>query len=507
MCGIWSALQKYQVGRFMDNKTVLAIDFGASSGRAILGSFDGGKIELKEVHRFSNDPVTVGNTMYWDVLRLFHEIKQSILKAKQFGRIDSIAIDTWGVDFALIDKDGKLLENPVHYRDSRTYGMVEECERYISPERLYDITGIQTMNINTLFQLLSLKKHRPDLLERADKMLMMPDLFVYFLTGKITAEMSIASTTQLFDVKKKCWSDEIIEAIGLKRSLFPEIVDSGTVSGMLSSQICEELNVDSCQVISVCGHDTQLAQVAVPSTADKFAFLSCGTWSLLGTELLEPVVTEQSARMNLTNETGYMGRISFLKNIIGLWLVQESRRQWSREGKEYSFADMEQMAAEAEQLKCFINPDYETFVPAGNIPKRVCEYCERTGQYVPKNEAEIIRCIYDSLAFKYREAVSELEACTGRKFTSLHMVGGGTKGRLLAEFTAESCNLTVSCGPVEATVFGNVALQLIALGVIDSLESARRIIMNSEDIKLYAPRNTEIWEEAYQKYLEVNEHA
>lgn len=491
----------------MENKTVLAIDFGASSGRAILGSFNGETIDLKEVHRFSNDPVTVGNTMYWDVLRLFHEIKQSILKAKQVSRIDSIAIDTWGVDFALIDKDGRLLENPVHYRDGRTTGMVEECEKYISLERLYSITGIQTMNINTLFQLLSLKKHRPELLERADKMLMMPDLFVYFLTGKISAEMSIASTTQLFDVKKKCWSDEIIEALGLNRSLFPDIADSGTKAGMLSPQICEELGVEPCPVISVCGHDTQLAQAAVPSTEEEFAFLSCGTWSLLGTELLEPVVTEKSAGLNLTNETGYLGRISFLKNIIGLWLIQESRRQWIREGKEYSFTDLENMAAGATPLQCFIDPDFEAFVPAGNIPERVCEYCRRTGQYVPKNEAEIVRCIYDSLALTYKGAVLELEACTGRKFSSLHMVGGGTKGRLLAEFTAESCNLTVSCGPVEATVFGNVALQLIALGEIDSLESARKIIMNSEDIKVYAPKNTEIWDKAYKDYLEVKNHA
>ena len=491
----------------MESKRVLAIDFGASSGRAIIGSFDGAKIELNEVHRFSKDPVIVGYTMYWDVLRLFHEIKQSIVKAKQFGKIDSIAIDTWGVDFALIDKDGRLLENPIHYRDERTQGMVEECEKHISPQKLYSLTGIQTMNINTLFQLLSLKKNRPELLDRADKILMMPDLFVYFLTGEITAEMSIASTTQLFDVKKKCWCDEIIDAIGLKRSLFPDIVDSGTNVGVLSPKICEELDVEPCQVISVCGHDTQLAQAAVPSTADEFAFLSCGTWSLLGTELNEPVLTKQSSELNVTNETGYLGKISFLKNIIGLWLNQESRRQWIREGKEYSFTEMEQMAMGAEPLKCFIDPDFEAFVPAGNIPKRVCEYCERTGQYVPKNDAEIIRCIYDSLALKYRMAISELEACTGREFRSLHMVGGGTKGNLLAELTAESCNVTVTCGPVEATVFGNVAIQLITLGEIDSLESARKIIMNSESIRVYEPKNTGIWDEVYKKYCEVIKNA
>ncbi len=488
-------------------KKVLAIDFGASSGRAILGSFDGEKITLEEIHRFSNDPVFVGDTMYWDVLRLLFEIKQSIIKSKAYGEIESIAIDTWGVDFGLLDKDGRLLENPVHYRDSRTKGFYKKLKSVISDNEFYSKTGIQFMEINTVYQLMSLKENRPDLLSRADKMLLMPDLFCYFLTGKKVAEMSIASTTQLFDAKNKCWSDDIINALGLDRSLFPEIVDSGTVVGELSCEICRELDIKPCKVISVCGHDTQSAQVSVNANENDFAFLSCGTWSLLGTELSEPVLTEESLKLNVTNETGYMRKTSFLKNIIGLWLLQESKRQFAREGKNYSYADMERMARNEKPLMCFIDPDSEEFVPAGNIPQRVKQYCKRTNQYVPKTDGEVIRCIYDSLALKYKSAISQLEECTDKRFSKLYMVGGGTKDKLLSELSANACGIEVSCGPVEATAFGNIALQLIANGKIKDLSHAREVISASERLALFMPENTDMWNEAYKKYCEVTKNA
>ena len=359
-------------------KKVLAIDFGASSGRAIVGTFDGEKITLEEIHRFSNDPVILGKTMYWDVLRLFHEIKQSLIKAKPY-EVESVAIDTWGVDFGLLDKDGRLLENPIHYRDSRTAGMMEESFKLIDKDRFYDITGNQFMEINTAFQLLSLVKNRPELLERADKLLLMPDLFAYFLSGKIHAEQSIASTTQLFDQKNKCWSDDVLSALGIKRSLMPEIVNSGVCVGTLSDEICEELDIKPVKIIAVCGHDTQSALAACPAAEKDFAFLSCGTWSLLGTELDEPIIDENSNRLNVTNELGCEGKTSFLKNIIGLWLIQESRRQWAREGKEYSFMELENLAKKAEPFKCFIDPDAPEFTPAGNIPRRIKEYCRLTG--------------------------------------------------------------------------------------------------------------------------------
>ncbi len=487
-------------------KKVLAIDFGASSGRAVVGSFDGEKITLEEIHRFSNDPVILGGTMYWDVLRLFHEIKQSLIKAKPYG-VESVAIDTWGVDFGLLDKDGRLLENPVHYRDCRTAGTVEESEKLISRSRLYEITGNQIMEINTAFQLLSLAKNRPELLERADKAVMMPDLFDYFLSGNIHAELSIASTTQLFDSKNKCWSGEVMEKLGIKPSLMPEIIPSGTVVGTLSKELCEELDIEPIKVVAVCGHDTQCALTATPAKEKDFIFLSCGTWSLLGTELDLPIIDENSSRLNVTNELGCEGKTSFLKNIIGLWLIQESRRQWIREGKEYSFAELESMAKAAQPFKCFIDPDAPEFTPSGNIPKRIKEYCKRTGQPVPQTDGEVMRCIYESLALKYRSAKEELEACTGKNYSAIYMVGGGTKDRFLSQLTACSCNCTVSSGPIEATALGNIAIQLMADGEIKGLSHGREIVRNSEKIYSFEPENTEAWAKAYIKYQEVNANA
>lgn len=483
-------------------KKVLAIDFGASSGRAIVGTFDGEKITLEEIHRFSNDPVILGKTMYWDVLRLFHEIKQSLIKAKPY-EVESVAIDTWGVDFGLLDKDGRLLENPVHYRDSRTAGMMEESFKLIDKDRFYDITGNQFMEINTAFQLLSLVKNRPELLERADKLLLMPDLFAYFLSGKIHAEQSIASTTQLFDQKNKCWSDDVLSALGIKRSLMPEIVNSGVCVGTLSDEICEELDIKPVKIIAVCGHDTQSALAACPAAEKDFAFLSCGTWSLLGTELDEPIIDENSNRLNVTNELGCEGKTSFLKNIIGLWLIQESRRQWAREGKEYSFMELENLAKKAEPFKCFIDPDAPEFTPAGNIPRRIKEYCRLTGQSIPESVGEIMRCIYESLALKYRSAIGQLEECTGRKFETLYMFGGGTKDRFLSKLTASACKIKVSGGPVEATALGNIAVQLIASGDIEDIGEARKIIRNSEDIFLFEGENSEDWDRAYERFLQI----
>ena len=294
-------------------KKVLAFDFGASGGRAMCGTFDGDKISIEELHRFSNDPVILNGSMYWDVLRLFFEIKQGLIKAKKCGKIESIGIDTWGVDFGLIDEEGRLLENPVHYRDARTEGMIEESFKLIDKEKFYQITGNQFMDLNTAFQLLSLVKTRKELLEKADKMILMPDLFNYFLTGEKKAEYSIASTTQLLDAKKGEWSDEVIEALGIPKHIFPEIVPTGTKIGTLTDEICTELGLDKIDVMAVAGHDTQSALVSVPTSEEDFIFLSCGTWSLLGTELAEPIINEKSEHYNITNEGGYGRKISSLR--------------------------------------------------------------------------------------------------------------------------------------------------------------------------------------------------
>lgn len=484
-------------------KRVLAFDFGASSGRAIIGCFDGDKITLEEVHRFSNDPVSVGGTVYWDVLRLFYEIKQGIIKAKIAGGFDSIGIDTWGVDFGLIDSEGKLMENPVHYRDARTVGLVDEAFKTMPKEKLYGITGIQFMELNTLFQLISLKKYRPWMLERADKMLFMPDLFGYMLTGKMCAEYSIASTSQLIDLDKRTWSKEILDAFGIKESVFAPLVQPGTVLGELSKEVCEECGVDPVPVISVCGHDTQSAITSVPCEDGDFAFLSSGTWSLFGTELDKPIVNETSMNINITNEGGFDGSTGFLKNIIGLWLIQESRRQWKREGKEYSYADLEKLALAAEPFKCFIDPDAPEFVPHGNIPERVREFCRKTGQYVPETVGEIMRCIYESLAMKYRLTFEKLRECTERDYPVIHVIGGGTKDGLLCQMTANSCDRTVKAGPIEATVMGNVAVQLMSNGSVKNIGQARKIVAESSELKTFEPKDTDKWAGAYEDFLKV----
>lgn len=484
-------------------KRVLAFDFGASSGRAIIGCFDGEKITLEEVHRFSNDPVSVGGTVYWDVLRLFHEIKQGIIKARMAGGFDSIGIDTWGVDFGLIDSEGKLMENPIHYRDARTVGLVDEAFKTMPREKIYGITGIQFMELNTLFQLISLKKNRPWMLERADKMLFMPDLFAYMLTGKMCAEYSIASTSQIIDLQTGSWSKELLDAFGIKEDIFAPIVKPGTVLGNLTPEICEECGVDPVPVISVCGHDTQSAITSVPCEDGNFAFLSSGTWSLFGTELEKPIVNETSLNINITNEGGFDGTVGFLKNIIGLWLIQESRRQWQRQGEDYSYADLEKLALAAEPFKCFIDPDAPEFVPHGNIPKRVQEFCEKTGQYVPQTVGEIMRCIYESLAMKYKLTFEKLCECTERDYPVIHVIGGGTKDTLLCQLTANSCNRTVKAGPIEATVMGNVAVQLMSADAVSGISEARKIVANSSELKVYEPAEVDKWEEAYKDFIKI----
>ncbi|MGN0643191.1 MAG: rhamnulokinase family protein [Huintestinicola sp.] len=493
----------------MNDKTrsVLVFDFGASSGRAMVARLREGKISLTEVHRFSNDPVMVRGTFYWDILRLFHEVKQGIVKAfAEEKAIESIGVDTWGVDFGVIGREGELIENPVNYRDRRTEGILPSAYEKISPEELYGETGIQIMEINTAFQLLSLKLKREHILNEAQDILLMPDLINYLLTGKKYAEESIASTTELLSTKTGKWSERVISALGLPQNIFPEIIPSGTDIGEISPELSEELCLPQekpCRVTAVCGHDTQCACAAVPAEEEDFIFISCGTWSLFGTELSEPVLTELSARSNITNERGYGGRITFLKNIIGLWFIQETRRYLKKQGQDYSFADLEKAAAESEPFRCFIDPDAPEFVPPGDIPERVKNYCRRTGQYVPQTLGEVMRCIYESLAMKYRQSMEEISACTGKEYSNIYMVGGGIKDRFLCRLAASSCGSRVTAGPVEATAYGNAAIQLISLGAIENINAARSIIRQSESLETYSPCDRELWEKAYEKYLSV----
>lgn len=486
-----------------ENRQVLAFDFGASSGRAILGRLENGKIVMEEVYRFSNDPVIVGKTMYWDTLRQFFEIKQGILKAKKQGGFESIGIDTWGVDFGLLDEHGVLLENAVHYRDDRTLGMQDEVFKAIPKDELYSLTGNQFENFNTVFQLYSLVQKRPWLLERADQMLLTPDLFNYFLTGEKKAEYTMVSTTQMMDAEHKVWSDKVLEALQIPSKILPEIVPSGTAVGNIQESICEELGVEPAKVIAVASHDTQSAVVAVPTEEKDFIFISCGTWSLFGTELSAPIIGEKSLEYNVSNEGGYGDTTTFLKNIIGLWLAQESRRQWMREGDEYSFGELEQMALKAEPFQSFIDPDAPEFTPAGNIPRRIRAFCERTGQKVPETVGEIMCCINQSLALKYRYALEQIESCTGKHYPMIHMIGGGIQSKLLCQMTANANNRRVLAGPVEATALGNIAVQMMSLGLIKDVDEARKIIANSEKTYEYMPQDQEKWEAAYKKFKTI----
>ncbi len=486
-------------------KRILSFDFGASSGRAMLAVLRDGKIEMEEIHRFSNDTVIVNGTMYWDVLRLFFEIKAGITKALQHGGFDAIGIDTWGVDFGLLDKNGKLLGNPVHYRDTRTEGMIEKVAEIIPLDELYHMTGSQCARINTLYQLMYLKENEPELLALTDKILLMPDLFAYMLTGEIKDEASIVSTTNLYNPHTCDWHYELIDRLGLPRNIFAPVVKAGTEFGLLSDEICEELGCEKVPVIAVATHDTASAVAATPSLSDDFVYISCGTWSLFGIESRTPILTDEAQAANFTNEGGFDNTTRFLKNIIGLWLIQESRRQWRREGIEVGFDTLEKEALEAEPFRCFINVDDPMFETAGNLPKRVCQYCERTGQYVPQNRGEIMRCIYQSLAMKYKYTFNTLGKLGNKEYKRINILGGGIKDKLLCQMTADACNVEVLAGPTEATVMGNIAVACYALGELKDFTDIRKAVSASTDLKQYTPNNADAWEKAYADFLKVME--
>lgn len=478
-------------------KKVLAFDFGASSGRAVLACVCRGMLNVEEIYRFKNEPVTVNGGMYWDILRLFHEIKNGITAALQIGGFDAVSIDTWGVDFGLIDKNGELLSNPVHYRDNRTEGIQKKVFKKISEQEIYKRTGIQFMRINTLYQLMFLKLKRPDLLAGTDKFLMIPDLLAFFLTGEKRCEVSIAATTNLLNPYTRNWDYELIEKLGLPVGIFPEITEPGKVYGMLSDEICNELGCRSVPVIAVAEHDTASAVVAKPLSNESSAFISSGTWSLFGIETDKPLI--EASDSGFTNECGYGNKICHIKNIMGLWLLQETRRQWKREGREVSFDEMEKAALSAKPFKAFINPEDSMFEAAGNMPQRIRKYCKKTGQPVPENDAEILRCIYDSLAMKYRQSLIELSRETGTFYKQLNIFGGGIKDKLLCQLTADACGIPVIAGPTEATVIGNVKVALSTLGELDLSE-----VSDYAEQTEYRPESGNIWrdyDEIYQNIL------
>jgi rhamnulokinase len=486
------------------SRTYLAIDLGAESGRAILGAFDGERLTLSDVHRFTNGPVRLPDGLHWDVLRLWSEIKDSLSRAAHQEQPPvSIGLDTWGVDFALLDRGGRLLGNPYHYRDSRTDGMLAEAFKRLSRGQIFDQTGIQFMPINTLYQLLSMVTASPEGLAAADRFLTIPDLFNYWLTGQQACEFSIATTTQCYDPRRRDWAQSLLAALGIPSHIFPHVIPSGTVLGQLYPDVAEETRASRLQVIAPACHDTGSAVAAVPAESERFAWISSGTWSILGTNVSEPIINAASLTYNFTNEGGVGGQYCFSKNIQGLWLVQESKRTWAAKGQSFSYAELTEMAAQAEPFAAIVDPDSAEFLKPGDMPARIQAYCQRTGQGVPQSHGAIVRCALESLALKYRWVLEKIEEIIGYRLEPIHIIGGGTQNRLLNQLTANATGRRVIAGPIEATAIGNILTQAVALGDLGSLSDARAVVRRSFTPEVYEPTSSAGWDEAHHRLLAV----
>jgi rhamnulokinase/L-fuculokinase len=456
-------------------------------------SFDGARLTLTEAHRFPNEPYTENGTLYWDFPFLWENVKKGLTAAAQAFPLDSVAVDTWGVDFGLLDAEGRLMGNPVHYRDSRTDGVPEAAWAKLPRADVYRHTGIQMMNINTVYQLYALRLKRPELLDGAGTLLFMPDLFTYFLSGAKGAEYTVASTSQLMS-PKGAWVPEILAALDIPARLLPGIVPAGTWAGALSPALQQELKLPPLPVLRGVGHDTAAAVVGCPAREAEFAYLSSGTWSLLGAERPRALINADTEAANFTNEGGYNKTTRLLKNVMGLWLLQESRRQWRREGSEAGFDLLMREALAAPAFRSLIDVNDDSFAPPGDMPGRIRDYCRRAGRPVPESRGAVVRAIYESLALAYRAELKTLSRLTGADYKRLYVVGGGSQDELLSQFTADACGVPVLCGPSEATALGSAVVQLIALECIGSLDEARRIIGDSFPQKVYEPQDTAAWD-------------
>lgn len=484
--------------------SILAYDLGAGSGRAIIGRLTDNRIVTQEIHRFANEPVKIGDRLHWDILRLYHEIQQGLIIAKQEHMLpESIGIDSWAVDYGLIGRHGELLGNPYHYRDWHTHGVMEKVQEHLSPSAIFQTTGIQFLPFNTIYQLASLRQSDSPLLSEAERFLMIPDLLRYFLTGEMINEFTNATTTQLFNAKQGDWDRKLLSSIGIPASWFSTPVQPGAAAGRLRSSLMVDLGISSIPVTAVAEHDTASAVVAVPAVSKHFAYLSCGTWSLMGTEVSEPVITEQAMQWNFTNEGGAYGTYRLLKNIMGLWIFQEVKREAEREGHHYSFEQWIDDAQQAPAFASLIDPDDVLFLHAGDMRSRIRQYCRQTGQQPPDTYGAITRCIFESLAFKYRYVLELTEQLSGNTFEGLHMVGGGIQNKLLCQWSANAIGRPVWAGPAEGSAIGNLAVQWIAQGTFKDMQEARTVIRNSFPIDIYEPEQVQAWEEAYGQFLRL----
>ena len=479
----------------------IGCDLGAESGRVVLGMLREGRLNLEEVHRFPNGPIQIAGTLRWDVLRIFEELKTGLRKLAERGiRAESLSVDSWGVDYVLSGAGEPMLSLPYHYRDSRTDVPYAAAMRKPGPERIFAETGIQFMSINTLYQLIAERDRSQELLGIADTFLPIADYLHWLFSGEACSEESLASTTQIYNPTTRNWSDVLIDAFGIPKKIFPRIVPSGTRLGPLLADVAAETGTESMQVIATCSHDTGAAVAAVPASGEDWAYLSSGTWSLMGVELPFPLISDAARAHNFTNEAGFGGTTRFLKNIIGLWLLQEARRDWARQSILLEYPALTLEAERSIPFRSLINPNDARFLKPGNMPGKIAAYCRETGQPAPDSPGQFARCIFESLALLYRRTLDELEKVTGRAIARVHIVGGGCQNSLLNRFAANATGRLVLAGPVEATAIGNVLLQATTLGHIDSLAALRETVRASFPITEYHPVDALEWDAAYDRF-------
>ena len=493
----------------MENKKYyFAVDLGATSGRTILGTLVGGKLEQEELTRFPNNLIETGGHFYWDIYALYLEmIKGLQIVGKRGIDLSSIGIDTWGVDFVFIGDDDAILRNPMAYRDPHTFGAMEEYLSHVVPQReVYDITGIQFMNFNSLFQLYAMRKANNSAMQHCKKVLFMPDALSWMLTGEAVCEYTIASTSQMLDPRTGDLSEKLVESVGMKRSQFGRMVQPGTQIGVLTEEVQKMTGLGAVPVIAVAGHDTGSAVAAVPAKDKHFAYLSSGTWSLMGIETQDAIISDRSYELNFTNEGGIEGTTRFLKNICGMWLYERCRKEWPEEVRQLSHPELQGSAMQVEAFRSIINPDDKAFANPPSMIEAIQQYCRETNQAVPETPAEICRCIFDSLALRYRQVFGWLKEFADFNLTVLHVIGGGSLNKYLTQFTADACGVEVLAGPQECTAIGNMMLQAKASGDVSDIWAMRQIIANSVEMVPYHPAGDKAaWDKAYEKYLRILE--
>ncbi len=488
----------------MEKKNFLAFDLGATSGRTILGSLENGHLTIKELTRFPNIMIHLHDKYFWSIYALYGALKQGLCAAAEEKiPIESIGIDTWGVDFAYLGEDGTILGLPRAYRDPYTNGVPDEFFRSVSRKEVYDLTGIQIMNFNSLYQLYAAGKEPSSAFKAAAGALFMPDALSYLLSGKKVCEYTIASTSQALNPRTKCFEEKLLQVSGVNGKFFPPIVMPGTIIGVLTDTVAKDTGLGKVKVVAVAGHDTASAIVSVPAENERFAYLSSGTWSLMGIEVKEPVITEDSYKMNFTNEGGVEGTTRFLKNITGMWLLEQCRKEWSGSGKEYTYPELVEMARSAGAFRSLIDSDDPLFANPGSMPAAIADYCRRTGQPVPEQDSEFVRCIFESLALKYRWVLDNIVKVAPFPIEKLHVIGGGSQNNLLNQWTANSAGIPVVAGPAEATAIGNVMMQAKAMGLVKDLAAIRQTVRNSVTPRVFLPEDRIAWDAAFTKFLNI----